>query len=80
MTKNCEAYEAHMRDVRDYLEERLLVNPGIRGDGVGGGAVSPGSAGAGHAVSPIFPRLSVRVEVGATQAADRAGVDWVRGL
>ncbi|XP_062049856.1 selenocysteine lyase isoform X1 [Lepus europaeus] len=23
VTKNCEAYEAHMRDVRDYLEERL---------------------------------------------------------
>ncbi|XP_025786366.1 selenocysteine lyase [Puma concolor] len=33
VTKNWEAYEAHMRDVRDYLEERLLVNPGIRGDG-----------------------------------------------
>uniref|UniRef100_A0ABI7X090 Selenocysteine lyase n=1 Tax=Felis catus TaxID=9685 RepID=A0ABI7X090_FELCA len=25
VTKNCEAYEAHMRDVRDYLEERLLA-------------------------------------------------------
>ncbi|XP_027446102.1 selenocysteine lyase isoform X1 [Zalophus californianus] len=23
VTRNCEAYEAHMRDVRDYLEERL---------------------------------------------------------
>ncbi|PNJ34930.1 SCLY isoform 5, partial [Pongo abelii] len=23
VTQNCEAYEAHMRDVRDYLEERL---------------------------------------------------------
>lgn len=23
VTANCEAYEAHMRDVRDYLEERL---------------------------------------------------------
>ncbi|XP_054556165.1 selenocysteine lyase [Talpa occidentalis] len=25
VTRNCEAYEAHMRDVRDYLEERLQV-------------------------------------------------------
>lgn len=25
VTENCEAYEAHMRDVRDYLEERLQV-------------------------------------------------------
>lgn len=24
--QNCEAYEAHMRDVRDYLEERLEVS------------------------------------------------------
>lgn len=23
VTQNCEAYEAHMRDIRDYLEERL---------------------------------------------------------
>lgn len=28
VTENCEAYEAHMRDIRDYLEERLEV----RGD------------------------------------------------
>uniref|UniRef100_A0A8I3Q193 Selenocysteine lyase n=1 Tax=Canis lupus familiaris TaxID=9615 RepID=A0A8I3Q193_CANLF len=27
VTKNCEAYEAHMRDVRDYLEERLEAVP-----------------------------------------------------
>lgn len=26
MTQNCEAYEAHMRDIRDYLEERLEVS------------------------------------------------------
>ncbi|XP_063504256.1 selenocysteine lyase isoform X9 [Pongo pygmaeus] len=26
VTQNCEAYEAHMRDVRDYLEERLEVS------------------------------------------------------
>lgn len=25
VTENCEAYEAHMRGVRDYLEERLVV-------------------------------------------------------
>uniref|UniRef100_G1LPK1 Selenocysteine lyase n=1 Tax=Ailuropoda melanoleuca TaxID=9646 RepID=G1LPK1_AILME len=25
VTRNCEAYEAHMRDVRDYLEERLAA-------------------------------------------------------
>ncbi|XP_032211211.1 selenocysteine lyase isoform X1 [Mustela erminea] len=25
VTRNCEAYEAHMRDVRDYLEERLVA-------------------------------------------------------
>ncbi|XP_036110074.1 selenocysteine lyase [Molossus molossus] len=28
VTENCEAYEAHMRDVRDYLEERLLAEFG----------------------------------------------------
>lgn len=28
VTRNCEAYEAHMRDVRDYLEERLVVSLG----------------------------------------------------
>lgn len=26
VAQNCEAYEAHMRDVRDYLEERLEVS------------------------------------------------------
>lgn len=25
VTRHCEAYEAHMRDVRDYLEERLVA-------------------------------------------------------
>lgn len=25
VSENCEAYEAHMRDIRDYLEERLEV-------------------------------------------------------
>lgn len=24
--ENCEAYEAHMRGIRDYLEERLVVS------------------------------------------------------
>ncbi|XP_028366309.1 selenocysteine lyase isoform X1 [Phyllostomus discolor] len=28
VTENCEAYEAHMRDARDYLEERLLAEFG----------------------------------------------------
>uniref|UniRef100_A0A8C4LFD7 Selenocysteine lyase n=1 Tax=Equus asinus asinus TaxID=83772 RepID=A0A8C4LFD7_EQUAS len=28
VAENCEAYEAHMRDVRDYLEERLLAEFG----------------------------------------------------
>ncbi|KAM8788827.1 selenocysteine lyase isoform 2-T2 [Rhynchonycteris naso] len=28
VTENCEAYEAHMRDVRDYLEERLVAEFG----------------------------------------------------
>ncbi|EPY86133.1 selenocysteine lyase [Camelus ferus] len=28
VAENCEAYEAHMRDVRDYLEERLAVRTG----------------------------------------------------
>lgn len=28
MTENCEAYEAHMRAVRDYLETRLVVSGG----------------------------------------------------
>uniref|UniRef100_A0A8C2UUK4 Selenocysteine lyase n=1 Tax=Chinchilla lanigera TaxID=34839 RepID=A0A8C2UUK4_CHILA len=28
VTENCEAYEAHMRDVRDYLEERLQAEFG----------------------------------------------------
>lgn len=39
VTENCEAYEAHMRDIRDYLEERLQVRgwpcPGT-GQGRGG--------------------------------------------
>lgn len=26
VSENCEAYEAHMRDIRDYLEERLEVS------------------------------------------------------
>ncbi|XP_028338829.1 selenocysteine lyase isoform X2 [Physeter macrocephalus] len=30
VTENCEAYEAHMRDVRDYLEERLAAEFGKR--------------------------------------------------
>ncbi|XP_014444598.1 selenocysteine lyase [Tupaia chinensis] len=30
VTQNCEAYEAHMRDVRDYLEERLEAEFGER--------------------------------------------------
>lgn len=30
VTENCEAYEAHMRDVRDYLEERLQAEFGKR--------------------------------------------------
>ncbi|XP_066883374.1 selenocysteine lyase isoform X3 [Kogia breviceps] len=30
VTENCEAYEAHMRDVRDYLEERLVAEFGKR--------------------------------------------------
>ncbi|XP_055964299.1 selenocysteine lyase isoform X1 [Sorex fumeus] len=30
VTKNCAAYEAHMRDVRDYLEERLQAEFGPR--------------------------------------------------
>lgn len=33
VTRNCEAYEAHMRDVRDYLEERLEVSLGFTGFG-----------------------------------------------
>lgn len=30
VTENCEAYEAHMRDIRDYLEERLQAEFGKR--------------------------------------------------
>lgn len=30
VTENCEAYEAHMRDIRDYLEERLEAEFGQR--------------------------------------------------
>lgn len=29
VSENCEAYEAHMRDIRDYLEERLEVRGGV---------------------------------------------------
>lgn len=29
VTEKCEAYEAHMRDVRDYLEERLEVRAAV---------------------------------------------------
>ena len=30
MAENCEAYEAHMQGVRDYLEERLVVSARAR--------------------------------------------------
>ena len=39
MAENCEAYEAHMRDVRDYLEERLAVSA-RRGAGGAAGAAT----------------------------------------
>lgn len=38
VTQNCEAYEAHMRDVRDYLEERLEVSAAWGGHQEGEGA------------------------------------------
>lgn len=43
MAENCEAYEAHMETIRDYLEERLAVSarslePGAQpGPGAGRG-------------------------------------------
>lgn len=43
VTRNCEAYEAHMRDVRDYLEERLAVSLGSA-EGGGQGLESAGAS------------------------------------
>lgn len=44
---NCAAYEAHMRDVRDYLEERLQVRGGGELQGRGRSA-GEGAAGRGQ--------------------------------
>ncbi|KAB0406179.1 hypothetical protein E2I00_000762 [Balaenoptera physalus] len=69
VAENCEAYEAHMRDVRDYLEERLAVS------------ARRGAGGAARAATPDEglhdPQRGAPDQVTFSQAHDRKGpVPW----
>lgn len=66
VSENCETYEAHMRDIRDYLEERLEVrerktNPAASSVHLGG---APGWDSAGSRVAPDTSSLWVKLSLG----------------
>lgn len=71
VSKNCEAYEAHMRDVRDYLEARLEVSrPGSCLSLLSWG-LSPRSAGPGARVGMSLWPCHVLIRTGLLTIPER---------